>query len=476
VRPDEYARYDGLGLAELMRKGEVDPSEVLDCALETSARTNPKLNALILFRQDAARRELVSLPPGPFRGVPFPIKDLHLQIPGEVTTNGCALFREARAPVESTLIARYRAAGLVLFARSTSPEFGLTLSTESALWGPTRNPWDFSRMAGGSSGGAAAAVAAGIAPLANASDGGGSIRIPASCCGLFGLKPTRMRTPLGPLRAEGWNGLTSVHAITRSVRDSAALLDATAGPELGDPYWAPPPARPYLREVGAPPGRLRVALVRSAGGVATEPECLRAVEDAAKLCEELGHRVEEAAPALDAPAIARAMFATISVATRVALEARAADLGRPLGETDVEPVTWAMVEGALRTTGLDMLRARETILRASRDMARFQEEWDLILSPTLAREPLPLGVCSLSRRDLEAYFREIASVSPFSSIANVTGQPAMSVPLHWSASGLPIGVMFAGRFGDEATLFRLAGQLEQARPWAGRRPPLEVVQ
>jgi Asp-tRNA(Asn)/Glu-tRNA(Gln) amidotransferase A subunit family amidase len=473
MRPDEYSRYDGLGLAGLVRRGEVEPKELLDAALARAEQVNPRINALILIREQAARRELAALPAGPFRGVPFPLKDLHLQIAGEVTTTGCALFRDAVAEIDSTLVQRYRAAGLVLFARSTSPEFGLTLTTESTLWGVTRNPWDLSRMSGGSSGGAAAAVAAGIAPLANASDGGGSIRIPASCCGLFGLKPTRIRTPLGPLRSESWNGLSAIHAVTRSVRDSAALLDATAGPEPGDPYWAPPPARPYLQEVGAPPGRLRIALLRSApSGVATEPECLRAVDDAAKLCTELGHEVEEAAPPLDWAGIAGALGATVSVATRVTLEARAAQLGRPLAESDVEPVTWAMIQGALRTSGLDMARARDAILRASRDMARFQQRFDLILSPTLARAPLPLGVCSLARRDVEEYFREITSVSPFSSTANVTGQPAMSVPLHWSSEGLPIGVMFAARFGDEATLFRLAGQLEQARPWAARRPPL----
>src|SRR5262245_22729775 len=292
MRADEYVKFDGLGLAELVRKGEVAASELLDVALEISAQVNPEINALILPRAAAARRELASLPDGPFRGVPFPIKDLHLQLAGEITTNGCALFREAVAAADSTLIQRYRAAGLVMFARSTSPEFGLTLSTESTLWGVTRNPWDLSRMAGGSSGGAAAAVAAGIAPLANASDGGGSIRIPASCCGLFGLKPTRIRTPLGPLRSESWNGLSCIHAVTRSVRDSAALLDATAGPELGDPYQAPLPARPYLAEVGAPPGRLRIALLRSAPtGVPIEAECLRAVDDAARLCEQLGHHV-----------------------------------------------------------------------------------------------------------------------------------------------------------------------------------------
>jgi Asp-tRNA(Asn)/Glu-tRNA(Gln) amidotransferase A subunit family amidase len=473
MRPDEYLRFDGLGLAERVRTGEVKAEELLDAALEISARVNPRINALILFREEAARAELARVAPdAPFRGVPFPIKDLHLQIAGTITTNGCALFRDAVGPFDSTLVQRYRAAGLVLFARSTTPEFGLTLSTESALWGATRNPWDLSRMAGGSSGGAAAAVAAGIAPLANASDGGGSIRIPASACGLFGLKPTRIRTPLGPVHSESWYGLSSVHAITRSVRDSAALLDATAGPELGDPYCAPPPARPYLEEVGAPPGRLRIALVRSAPtGVGVEPECLRAVDDAARLCAELGHEVEEAVPPLDWSGLGRATMAIICASTRVILENRARDLGRELAPTDVEPVTWFMVESALRTTGLEMVRARDAILRAARDMGRFQERWDAILSPTLARVPLPIGACSLSR-DVDEYFREIATVAPFTSAANVTGQPAMSVPLHWTPDGIPVGVMFAGRFGDEATLFRLAAQLEQARPWAHRRPPL----
>jgi amidase/6-aminohexanoate-cyclic-dimer hydrolase len=315
-------------------------------------------------------------------------------------------------------------------------------------------------------------VAAGITPLANASDGGGSIRIPASCCGLFGLKPTRMRVPLGPDRAEGWSGLSCVHAVTRSVRDSAALLDASAGPEPGDPYWAPPPARPFLQEVGADPGQLRIALLRSPpSGAAIDPECRTAAETAAGLCESLGHAVEEAAPPVDYEQVGRGMQAVIGVSVRLTLERRARELGRELRESDVEPVTWSIVKDAPQVSGAALVEAREAFHRASRVLARFQERYDVLLSPTLGRPPVELGRLSLSQ-DAATYFREVQAFSPFSSLANVTGQPSMSVPLHWTASGLPVGVMFTGRFGDEATLLRLAAQLEQARPWAGRRPAL----
>ena len=474
---EEYAEHDGLGLAALVASGEVSPSELLDIAIARSEAVDGELNAVVIRLYDHARAQIErGLPNGPFRGVPFLVKDLHLQIAGTRTTNGCRLFAEAIADHDSTLTQRYDAAGLVTFGRSASPEFGGSTSTESALFGRTHNPWKLGRTPGGSSGGAAAAVAAGVVPIANASDGGGSIRIPASCCGVFGLKPTRMRTPLGPTRAEGWNGLTSAHAVSRSVRDNAALLDATAGAEAGDPYCAPPQERPYLDEVTADPGRLRIALMRTPpSGSAVDPECVEAAESAARLCEELGHRVEEAAPDYDSAALMSAMGRTVWAATRLALERRAAELGRELREDDVEPATWTTshwVDSVTGVTGVQAYTDRETIHAASRRAAAFHQDYDVLLSPVLGRPPVELGLFDLSKGDLGEYFKQLGQFSPFCSIANITGQPSMSLPLHWSADGLPIGVMFTGRYGDEATLLRLAGQLEQARPWAQRRPPL----
>jgi amidase/6-aminohexanoate-cyclic-dimer hydrolase len=474
MRFEEYASRDAVGLAQLVHDGEVTPGELLELAIERTEAVDSTLNAVVIRMYEQARDVAATgLPDGPLRGVPFLIKDLHLQMRGVVTSQGCALFKDAVGSSDSTLVERYRDAGLVTFGRSASPEFGLTTSTESALFGPTRNPWNPAHSAGGSSGGAAAAVAAGIVPIANASDGGGSIRIPASCCGLFGLKPTRMRVPVGPERAEGWNGLTAIHAVTRSVRDSAVLLDVTAGPAAGDPYHAPAPARPFAQEIGTAPGRLRVALMRGPlSGGEVDASVTDGLEQAARLCESLGHAVEEAAPDVEHEALARAMGATIAVATRRALERRAAALGRPLAEDDVEPITWKMISGAHQVSGMDALEQRETIHRSSRDMARFMERFDVILSPTLAQPPVPIGRLHLSRDDAAEYFEEVAAYSPFCTLANLTGQPAMSVPLHWTNDGLPVGIMFAGRFGEDATLLRLAAQLEEAQPWFDRRPPI----
>jgi amidase len=360
----------------------------------------------------------------------------------------------------------------VLFGRTASPEFGLTSTTESTLYGATRNPWQQGHTAGGSSGGAAAAVAAGIVPAANASDGGGSIRIPASCCGLFGLKPTRARVPAGPRRGEGWSGMSTAHAVTRSVRDSAALLDAVAGPAIGDPYWAPPPARPFLAEVGADPGRLRIAVqTRAFNGAPVDPECAAAARDAADLCRGLGHEVEEADLAIDRELLARSAGTIISANLRAALLERADELGREVTTDDVEPLTWLMAEGAKSLGAADYASALHGIHRLGREVSAFLERFDLVLTPTMATPPLPLGRLALTRPDFAGLVDDLARTIGFTQLFNASGHPAMSVPLSESAAGLPIGVQFAARFGDEATLFRLAAQLEAARPWFDRRPP-----
>jgi amidase/6-aminohexanoate-cyclic-dimer hydrolase len=471
---DQYQAYDALGLAEFVAKGDVTPGELLEAAIARLEAVNPRVNCIAAKLYDHGRKQIADgLAKGPFTGVPFLLKDLSVALAGAVTGAGSAFFADDLAPGDSTVVARYKRAGLVIFGKTTTPELGLTGTTESVPHGPTRNPWNLELTVGGSSGGAGAAVATGIVAMANASDGAGSIRTPASCCGVFGLKPSRARVPLGPYRLEGWNGLGTVHAVTRSVRDNAALLDASAGADIGDPYGAPAPVRPYVQEVGADPGKLRIALMlKPTSGTAVSAECLAAAREAAKLCESLGHVVEEAQPPIDHAAVNAGMLATLSVATAQQLDARAARAGRAVTAADVEPVTWYFYQEGKKTSGLAYADARAAFDQAGRVMAEFQQTYDVILSPTLAKPPVKLGLLSLSPANFDDYVKEVSTFGPFTALANICGQPAMSAPLHWSADGLPIGVMFAGRFGDEATLFRLAGQLETARPWFNRRPPI----
>jgi len=468
----EYQEYDGLGLAQLIAKKQITPMELLGAVRARVELVNPKLNPLCQLFFDKAEVQIKQgLPNGPFRGVPFPLKDLGHQLAGTPTTFASRIYKDNVPTFDSTLVERYKRAGLVIFGKTTTPEMGVAPTTESAMYGPTRNPWKPERTPGGSSGGAAAAVATRLVPMAHATDGGGSIRIPASCCGVFGLKPTRGRVPFGPTQLEGWNGLSIGHAVTVSVRDSAALLDSTGGPEIGSPYWAPPPARPFLKEVGSDPGKLRIALIIEPPlGTPLDPECRTAAAEVAKLCESLGHRIEEAKPPLDFPGVAAAFLAVQRVSFARGIEDRARVLGRVVTEKDLEPVTWAYYQLGLRVSAIDYSRAVATCHLTGLAVAKFQQTYDVMLSPTLGKRPVPLGVLSLSRNDATAVLRENAEFSPFTRLYNVTGQPAMSVPLNWSPDGLPVGVMFAARFGDEATLFRLAAQLENARPWAKRRP------
>jgi amidase/6-aminohexanoate-cyclic-dimer hydrolase len=471
---NEYESYDALGLAELIRKGEAKPSEILEAAIARLEERNPKLNAVVIPMIEEAREAAAGdLPDGPFRGVPFLLKDLHLLYSGTRTSYGCRLFEDFVADHDSEIVTRYRNAGLVTFGKTASPEFGLTTTTESNLFGQTRNPWNTDHAAGGSSGGAAAAVAAGIVPLANASDGGGSIRIPASCCGLFGMKPTRARTPMGPDAGEGWSGMSAVHAVSRSVRDNAALLDASSGPDLGAPYWPTPPERPYLEEVGRSPGRLRIAFQsRAFTNVETHPDCLAAVEETARVCAELGHEVEESSLSIDTETFRKATGTIIAANLRATCEDRAAALGRDFGADDLEPITFAMVTAAANTGSAEYARSVRVIHHIGRQVASFLERYDALLTPTMATPPPPLGVLSLSNPDGGEFLGNLLRTVGFTQLFNAAGNPAMSVPLAWNAAGLPIGVQFAGRYGDEATLFQLAGQLEKARPWFDRRPSL----
>jgi len=478
LRFEEYRRHDALALAELVRRGDASAAELLELAIARAEAVNAELNAIVVPHYELARASArAELPAGPLRGVPYLLKDLGIEMKGTITTEGSRLFADARHDRDSTIVERLRAAGLVIFGKTHSPEFGGSPSSESALHGATHNPWDLSRSAGGSSGGSAAAVAAGIVPAAHATDGGGSIRIPASMCGLFGMKPSRGRTPMGPEIYEGWAGLSAAHCVSRSVRDSAALLDATQGPAVGDAYASPPRERPYLEEVGREPGKLRIALMtRPVTGLEVAPECIEAAERAAKLCSSLGHEVEPAAPELDVKTVYAAFGLTSSVGIALKVARREQALGRPARPDELEGITARSVAAGRAASGIDHAAARDALHSASRALGQFMSRYDAILSPTLAALPPRLGLLSLSASN-EGFIEHASLASAFTSLFNITGQPAMSVPLHWTAEKdgvppLPVGVMFAGRAGDEATLFRLAAQLESAHPWFARVPPI----
>ncbi|QOV95988.1 amidase [Novosphingobium sp. ES2-1] len=469
---DVLDTHDSLGLAELVRMRKVSASELLEAAIARAEALNPQLNFMAQKHYDYARKAIAAgLPQGPFSGVPWLLKDLNTYIAGEVTENGSRLYKGQRASVTSELVRRIERAGFVIFGKTTTPEFGLTGTTESVLTGPTRNPWNRERIAGGSSGGAAAAVAAGVIPAAHATDGGGSIRIPASACGLFGLKPSRGRVPMGPLRTEGWGGMSVHHAVSRTVRDSAAILDATHGVEPGSRYSAPTPERPFLREVGRDPGKLRIALMLSPySGAPVDPQVVEATKAAARLLESLGHHVEEAAPKIDMAAIGASSFALMASSVAADCVDRAKALGIELGPDVLERTTLDFVAMGKSYTGMDFARGNNAYQAAAVTIAQFMERWDVILSPTLSAPPLPLGRIGLDTgRSMMDWGREVGTFTAFTGIYNGTGQPSMSLPLAMSQDGLPIGIMVTGRFGEEGLLFQLAGQVERAAPWAGRR-------
>lgn len=469
---DVLDTHDSLGLAELVRTRKVSASELLEAAIARAEALNPQLNFMARKHYDYARKAIAAgLPQGPFSGVPWLLKDLNTYIAGEVTENGSRLYKGQRASVTSELVRRIERAGFVIFGKTTTPEFGLTGTTESVLMGPTRNPWNRERIAGGSSGGAAAAVAAGVIPSAHATDGGGSIRIPASACGLFGLKPSRGRVPMGPLRTEGWGGMSVHHAVSHTVRDSAAILDTTHGVEPGSRYSAPTPERPFLQEVGRDPGKLRIALMLSPySGAPVDPQVVEATKAAARLFESLGHHVEEAAPKIDMAAIGASSFALMASSVAADCVDRAKALGIELGPDVLERTTLDFVAMGKSYTGMDFARGNNAYQAAAVTIAQFMERWDVILSPTLSAPPLPLGRIGLDTgRSMMDWGREVGTFTAFTGIYNGTGQPSMSLPLAMSQDGLPIGIMVTGRFGEEGLLFQLAGQVERAAPWAGRR-------
>jgi amidase len=486
---DELIEYDAIALGELIRRGEISPVELLEITIQRVEKVNPQLNAVIHKMYDQARKIAENLSSGkgegtqggaPLSGVPFLLKDLLAEYKGAPFNEGSRAIKGYISKIDSELVKRLKAGGLIIFGKTNASEFGILPSSETAVHGPTANPWDPSLTAGGSSGGSAAAVAAGVVPMAHGNDGGGSIRIPASCCGLFGLKPTRGRNPLGPLFGDMASGIAHEHAVTRSVRDSAALLDITCGPDLGDPYYAPPKERPFLEEVGQPAGCFKIGfLTRIPEGWNEEtglhPDCESAVKDAAQLCESLGHDVDEVdAGHLSHPNLPESfgLIFTCFVGHAVAYWER--ELGRKIEQDYLEPVTWDIYQESLNTTGSDYLVAVEEIQRLSRKIARWYHngDYDMLLSPTMRIPPTKIGAFEWTPEDPTRWIRTALSFVAFTRTQNITGQPAMSVPLFWNEKDVPIGVQFAGRFGDEATLFRLAAQLEQARPWEHRKPTI----
>ena len=471
---DEYENYDALGLGGLVRDRLISPDELLDTALDRIAVRNPALNAVIHLMEATARSAIDrGLPAGPVSGVPFMLKDLHGLCAGEPTTNGSRLYQGFVADHDSTIIKRYRQAGLVLVAKTNTPELGICGTTEPVLHGPTLNPWDTSRSAGGSSGGGAVAVVTGMVPVAQATDGGGSVRSPAANCGLYGLKPTRARTPAGPDAGEGWSGLATYHVVTRTVRDSAVLLDLAHGPEPGDPYIAPAPEGDFLAEVGRDTGRLRIALwTEGLHGERIDVQCVLAAERAAGLLTDLGHLVTHAVPPVSGAECRTAIRTILAGHTANHVDLRLAALGRALHPDDLENITRLAAEEGRRHSARHYANALLMAHRAGRRLAGFFGDYDIILSPTLADPPLPLGTLDMMGDDLDAYMERMWGHMAFTPLYNLTGCPAASLPMHITPDGLPVGVQIGAAFGNEALLFRLSAQLEEADPWWDRRPPL----
>ncbi len=473
---------DATDQAELVRRGSASPAELVDDAINRIEKLNPELNAVIRTRFDEARAEAAGpLPDGPFRGVPLVLKDLLAYSANEEVHEGMRVLKDAHyvAPADQEITRRFRAAGFVVVGRTNTPELGILPTTEPDAYGPTRNPWDPRRSTGGSSGGSAAAVASGMVPVGHANDGGGSIRIPASECGLVGLKPSRARVPLGPEFGDVMAGLVCELAVTRSVRDAAAVLDAVAGPQPGDPYAAPPPARAYRDEVGADPGRLRIGVQTDAfaGNGPVHPDCIAAAEHAARLLESLGHHVEPTrVTALDAPEFVGHFLNVWAAGTAYDVDHYWPQrLGKAIGPDDVEPLTWALADMGRAVDAATFLAARQWLQACGREVARWYETgFDLLLTPTLAEPPPLLGELASPPDNPLAGLLRAAALVPFTPAFNVTGQPGVSVPLHWNDEGLPIGVQLVATIGREDVLIRVASQLEAAEPWAHRLPKIHA--
>lgn len=491
----EYEKYDAMGLAELVRQKQVSPKELCNEAIERIERFNPAINAVVTRMYEEGKKtysnENLS---GPFAGVPFLIKDLGYAYAGVPTSRGCKALKNHIPDFDSEMVKRFKNAGLVILGKTSTPEFGLMGITEPELFGPCRNPWNTEHTPGGSSGGSAAVVAAGVVPMAAGGDGGGSIRIPSSCCGLFGLKPSRGRNPTGPDHGRVWQGAVQEHVLTRSVRDSAAMLDLTNGADQGAPYEIRPPERPYLEEIALDPGNLKIGFCTDSPiGGDVHPECVKAVKDAAALLQDLGHQVEEAKPDIDGMKLAKSYLTMYFGEVAADLNELSLILGRKVKQDDVEQLTWTLgLLGRTYSAG-HFVEAMRVWDNSARKMGTFFETYDLYVTPATAFPPAKIG--ELKPKSSEAFLMktvnklslgwalkasgivdQIAKKSlertPFTQLGNLSGLPAMSVPLHWTPDGLPCGVQFIGPFGDEATLFRLAAQLEKEKPWFDKLPKI----
>jgi amidase len=475
---DIYEDHDAVGLAALVAKREVSPDELLDEALKRVEALNPEINAVTMLQEGVGRRLIAAgLPDGPLTGVPFLLKDLGAEAVDFPSNNGSRLFADTRYKLDSAIYARLKAAGLVTFGRTTSPELGVGPVTEAAMYGgPTRNPWNLDRTPGGSSGGAGASVAAGIVPAAHGSDGGGSVRIPASSCGLFGFKPTRARLPDGPYAGEGWAGMAIDGFLTRSVRDTAVLLDATQGPDLGAPYAAPPLEESFAAALGRNPKGLKIAFATTSfTGQPTDPECRAAVEQAAKLLESLGHHVEEALPQADTRGMMEAWTKIVACGTALSIASAVRKRGRPLADGEIEGMAKGAIAYAKGLSGADYLEAVGKVHAYGREMAAFFQRYDMLLTATLAEPPAVIGRFNHTPEDYVDYRMgpgRVFDYSPYCAAFNASGQPAASLPLHWTADGLPVGIHLAAAFGKDELLMGLCARIEEAAPWFGRRPPL----
>jgi amidase len=493
----EYDQYDAVGLAKLVREKKISPAELCEEAINRIEKLNPILNAVINPMFDIGRETVKKpLPDGPFTGVPFLLKDLISAYSGVKLTSGCRAYKDYVPDYDSELVKRFKKSGLIALGKTNTPEFGLMGITEPELYGPTRNPWNIEHTPGGSSGGSAAAVASGMVPMASGGDGGGSIRIPSAFCALFGLKPTRGRTPTGPKYGELWQGAAIEHVLTRSVRDNAAMLDAICGADVGAPYIIKPPERPYTDEINCEPGSLKIAFnTESPLDTGTHEYCREAVLQTAKLLQNLGHNVEEARPELDGIKLANSYFTLYFGEIAADIELARSVLKKKVSRSDFEIATWFFGQLGHHYSAFDFVRSMREWEIAARVMGQFHLKYDLYLTPTVAAPPAKIG--ELLPKSYEKVAMKILSVlnlgklakasgmvnqiaiqtlakTPFTQLANFTGQPAMNVPLQWDKKGMPCGVQFIAPFGDEAILFRLASQLEKVKPWFDKRPELKV--
>ena len=461
----EYLSFDALGLAELIRTKQITPSELLEVSIELTEKIDPIINAVPIKHYDLARQHAINYKDnGLFQGVPFLLKDLNNNLDGTITSGGSRVLENIKADHTSELVKRTINSGLNIFGKTNSPELGLTVTTEPVLYGPTKNPWDLDRSSGGSSGGASAAVASGIIPMAQASDGGGSIRIPASCCGLFGLKPTRARTPLGPASLEGWGGQSIFHCVSVSVRDSAALLDLTSGHEKGAPYRSAHQEKSFLEQINIEPGNLKIGYLETPN-TEIDADVKGIMSQTINLCEKLGHSVESTSLDFSSDEISLAIITIISANVAYVVKSQSLQTKRDISNNFFENVTLQMAENGNNFSASDYVNAIKINHKLGQELEKMFEEFDILLSPVLASPPVKIGHIDMNTTDMKTYIERLSKYSPFTGIFNQSGQPSMSVPLYRTKNDLPVGSMFSAAFGNENLLFSLAGQLEKAEPW-----------